>query len=376
MSVEITAAVAHGPGADFAFESLTLDAPGPGEVLVEIRGVGLCHTDIVARDGLYELPYPLVVGHEGSGVVVGVGPGVSTVAPGDHVALSFNSCGECTSCAADVPSYCLDFPGRNYGGGVRPDGSGTLTHDGAPVSGSFFGQSSFATHALANERNVVKVDPDLPIELLGPLGCGIQTGAGSVMNVFACPPGSTILILGGGPVGLAAAMGAVVQGCGTIIVSEPFESRRALALRLGATHVLDPAAGPLDEQVRAIVPAGVDYAFDTTGSVPVLEAVVASMAHRGTIGLVGVPKDFADSLPVNLITAMVLGLTVRGIVEGDADPQTFIPQLLELYREGRFPFDEMITTFPFSQLNEAIEAQHSGEIAKVVLTFDHDEATA
>ncbi|MCW3039146.1 MAG: Aryl-alcohol dehydrogenase [Solirubrobacterales bacterium] len=370
MSTQILAAVAHAPEGDFAFETLTLAAPGPGEVLVEIKGVGLCHTDLVAREGLYELPYPLVVGHEGAGVVVEVGEGVSAVAPGDHVALSFNSCGHCVSCEDGAPSYCLDFPGQNYGGGVRPDGTGTLTLDGAPVSGSFFGQSSFASHALANEHNVVKVDPDLPIELLGPLGCGIQTGAGSVMNVFACPPGSSLLVLGGGPVGLAAVMGAVVQGCGTIVVSEPFASRRELALKLGATHVLDPAAGPLDEQVRALLPAGVDYAFDTTGSVPVLEAVIASMAHRGTIGLVGVPKDFADSLPVNLITAMVLGLTVRGIVEGDSDPMTFIPRMLELYREGRFPFDEMITTYPFDQLNAAVAAQHAGEVVKVVLVAE------
>lgn len=370
MSTEITAAVAHGPEGDFAFETLTLDAPAPGEVLVEIKGVGLCHTDIVARSGAYELPYPLVVGHEGAGVVVDVGEGVTAVAPGDHVALSFNSCGHCTSCSDGAPSYCHEFPVQNYGGGVRPDGTGTLSLDGSPVSGSFFGQSSFASHALANEHNVVKVDADLPIELLGPLGCGIQTGAGSVMNVFAAEPGSSLLVLGGGPVGLAAVMGGVVQGCGTIIVSEPFESRRALALKLGATHVLDPAAGPLDEQVRGILPAGVDYAFDTTGSIPVLESVIASMAHRGTIGLVGVPKDFADALPVNLITAMVLGLTVRGIVEGDADPKTFIPRMLELHREGRFPFDEMITTFPFSEINEAVAAQHAGDVVKVVLVAD------
>ena len=241
------------------------------------------------------------------------------------------------------------------------------------MRGNFFGQSSFASHAIATERNVVKVDDDLPLELLGMLGCGIQTGAGAVMKSMACRSGSSILVLGTGPVGLAAVMGAVVQGCAQIIVSEPHTARRQLAQELGATHVLDPAGGELGEQVRAIVPAGADYGFDTTGNVGVIAAALGCMAHRGVFGLVGVPHDFAATIALPLVPAMILGLTVRGITEGDSNPDEFIPELLALHREGRFPFDRLVDqTYPMSQLNDAVEAQLRGDVVKVVLVNDGD----
>jgi aryl-alcohol dehydrogenase len=367
--MQITAAVAHEPQGEFVLEGVTLESPRDDEVLVEIRGVGLCHTDIAARDGVFGLPYPMVLGHEGSGVVTEVGSAVTKVAPGDPVAITFNSCGACVACRSGDPAYCQQFPALNYGG-ARADGSSPLSSGDGPVTGSFFGQSSFGTHALANERNVVKVDGDVPLELVGTLGCGLQTGAGAIMRSLACEPGSSLLVLGAGPVGLAAVMAGVIQGCEQILVSEPHAKRRALAETLGATHSLDPAAGELSEQVRGILADGVDYAFDTTGHPAVLTAVMQCMAPKGSIGLVGVPADFAMPVPLNLVQSMVLGLTVRGITEGDSDPDEFIPQLLELYRDGRFPFDRMITTFPFSQINEAIEAQHRGDAIKVVLTAD------
>ncbi|WP_026912059.1 NAD(P)-dependent alcohol dehydrogenase [Patulibacter minatonensis] len=365
----ITAAVTHEAGAPFALEPVELADPGPGEVLVEIRAIGICHTDIAARDGIFGLPYPMVLGHEGSGVIAQVGADVSSVAVGDHVALSFDSCGHCGPCEKDHPAYCGQFPARNYGG-RRPDGSTTTTQDGRDVTASFFGQSSFATHAIATERNVVKVDRDLPLELLGPLGCGIQTGAGAVFNSLDCPTGSSLLVVGAGPVGLAAVMAAKVRGCAAIIVSEPSADRRALALKLGATDVLDPRDGDLADQVRTHLSDGVDYAFDTSGSVPVIESIIGTLAAGGTLGLVGVPGDFSASMALPLIPAMAGGLTVKGITEGDSDPQTFIPELLKLYRDGRFPFADLITTFPFSAINEAVEAQHRGEATKVVLVHD------
>lgn len=365
--MKITAAVTVGPNTDFAIEEVTLASPRDHEVLVEITGVGLCHTDIAARDGVYGLPYPLVLGHEGSGVVVEVGANVSKVGPGDHVALSFNSCGTCTSCAKGSPAYCLEFVAYNYIGS-RPDGSNPLGGYGdAELHGHFFGQSSLATHAMASERNVVKIDKSIPLELVGPLGCGIQTGAGAIMRSMAAPEGSSLLVLGAGPVGLAAVLGAVVQKCSTIIVSEPHAGRRALALELGATHALDPADGPLPEQVRGIIGGGADFAFDTTGNVEVIRAAIESMAVNGMLGLVGVPKDFSVELPINIVATMQAGLTIKGIVEGDSDPDVFIPELLELYKEGRFPFDKMITTFPLSKINDAVTAQHDGEVTKVVL---------
>ncbi len=363
----ITAAVLREPGAAFSLEQLTLEEPREDEVVVEIAGVGLCHTDVAVRDGILPVPFPAVLGHEGAGTVVAVGAAVTKVAVGDHVAMSFNSCGTCPSCTDGTPAYCHHFPELNYGG-ARADGTTPLRTAEGPVSGNFFGQSSFATHALANQRTVVKVDADVPLELVGTLGCGLQTGAGAVINVMACRAGSSLLVLGAGPVGLAAVMAGAIRGCARIIVSEPVAARRELAVSLGATDTIDPAAGAaLPEAVRALLSDGVDYAFDTTGNPAILESLIGAMAHRSTIGLVGVPHDLSATMALPLIAPMVLGLTIRGITEGDSDPDTFVPELLDHFRAGRFPFDRLVTTFPFSQINEAVAAQERGEAVKVVL---------
>jgi aryl-alcohol dehydrogenase len=343
--MDVTAAVAYKPNEEFRLETLSLDEPRENEVLVKVRSVGVCHTDVAARDGAIPIELPAVFGHEGSGIVESVGSAVTKVQPGDRVVLTFNSCGVCPNCTQDIPAYCHQFAPLNYGG-VRPDGSSTLTSNsgGGKISSSFFGQSSFATFALANERNVVKVGDDVPLELLGPL-----------------------LVVGAGAVGLSAVMAGVVQGCEQIIVSEPHASRRELALSLGATHVLDPADGPLPDQVRAILAAGVDFALDTSGNAGVLAAVTMAMAPRGLLGLVGVPADPTAELSVNVIYAMVVGLRIMGIVEGDANPDEFIPQLIELYKNGEFPFDKLIKTFPFSEINDAVNEQLSGKTVKAVL---------
>ena len=367
--MQITAAVAPGPHQDFSIETVELASPRGDEIVVEIRGVGLCHTDIAARDGVYGLPYPLVLGHEGSGVVVAVGADVTSVIPGDKVAVSFSSCGKCRPCANGRPAYCTAFPQENYIGS-RPDGSATMMMNGSAVHAHFFGQSSFASHALVSERNTVKVDTDLDIALVGPLGCGIQTGAGAVMKSMNCAAGSSLVVLGGGPVGLAAVMGAVIQGCSTIIVVEPVGPRRAIASQLGATEVIDPIGENLTERIKAITPDGVDYIFDTTGRTEVITSAIDAAAQNATVGLVGVPADFSVDLPLNIVNAMQKGLTVRGIVEGDSQPESFIPELLDYHAAGNFPFNTIITTYPFSKINEAVAAQERGEVTKLVLVPD------
>jgi aryl-alcohol dehydrogenase len=368
--VEITAAVAHKPLADFTVQTLELDSPKAGEVLVRIKSVGLCHTDLAAREGIVPIAMPAVLGHEGAGEVLEVGEGVTKVKAGDKVALTFNSCGVCDNCTVGSPAYCYQFLPLNYAGG-RLDGTAPITSpDGGPIHSAFFGQSSFASHALANERNVVKLADDAPLDLVGPLGCGIQTGAGAVMNSMAAHAGSSLLVMGAGSVGLAGVLGGVVQGCSTIIVLEPHASRRAMALELGATHALDPAAGDVATQVRAIVPIGVQYVFDTTGIPSVIEASLGAMAPHASLGLVGVPSDPTAAIGLNLIQAMTIGIKLYGIIEGDAVPDEFIPRLAALHRDGRFPFDKMITKFPFNQINEAIEATHKGDVVKAVLVHD------
>ncbi|MBY8825611.1 NAD(P)-dependent alcohol dehydrogenase [Sphingomonas colocasiae] len=361
------AAIAREAHRDFTIETVDIDQPRPGEVLVRIAGVGLCHTDLVARDQFIPIPLPAILGHEGAGIVEAVGDGVTKVRAGDAVILGFASCGRCPRCEEDLPSYCREFPALNYSG-ARGDGTTGVMLDGEQVSANFFGQSSFAGHALTHERNVVRIDADdVPLELLGPLGCGFQTGAGGVMRSLACPAGSSIAIFGGGPVGLAAVMGAVIRNCATIILVEPFAKRRDLAASLGATHVIDPAAGDVAAAIRAISPDGVEFAFETSGRESVVETALGVLTSHGLLGLVGVPPRPESSLSVNLASLITFGHRIHGIVEGDSDLDTFIPELVALYRSGRFPFDRLIETFPLDRINDAVAAQLRGDCVKAVL---------
>jgi len=363
--MQVTAAVARAADQDFSIETVTLDEPREDEILVRVVGVGLCHTDIVFKASGTIAP-PAVLGHEGSGIVEKVGAKVTKVAAGDRVAMTFRSCGVCPRCLKGEPAYCYTMPMLNYAG-VRTDGSKALSKDGEAIAGNFFGQSSFATYALTYERNVVKVPEGVPLELMGPLGCGIQTGAGGVMRSLKADKGSSILILGGGAVGLSAVMGAKIQGCATIIVLEPHEARRKLAMELGATHTIDPKAQTdFAAEVRKIVPIGVDYAFDTTGIPPVLEATMTCLGPHAVFGIVGIAPP-GTKMPGDLMTAMTFGHTVKGIIEGDSDPVVFIPEMIEHYRAGRLPFDKLIRTYPLSDINKAIADQHHGDCVKVVL---------
>ncbi|MEQ9595250.1 NAD(P)-dependent alcohol dehydrogenase [Parvibaculum sp.] len=363
--MKVTAAVARAPEADFSIEELEIDEPREDEILVRVVGVGLCHTDLVFKASQTIAP-PAVFGHEGSGIVEKVGAAVRKVAPGDRVAITFRSCGTCPRCLKGDPAYCHTMPMLNYAG-MRSDGTKALHGAGEDIASNFFGQSSFATHCLTYERNVVKVPEGFPLELAGPLGCGIQTGAGGIMRSLACEAGSSLLILGGGAVGLSAVMGAAVRGCETIIVLEPHAERRKLALELGATHVLDPAeAKDLAAAVRAILPIGVDYAFDTTGIPDLLQATMGCLGPHGTFGIVGIAPP-GTPMPGDLMSAVTFGHTVKGIIEGDSDPDTFITEMIELYRQGRLPFDRLIKTYPLSEINRAIADQHDGKCVKVVL---------
>jgi aryl-alcohol dehydrogenase len=365
--VKINAAIARAAHQPFSIEEADIEDPRADEVLVKIHGVGLCHTDLIARDQFIPIALPAILGHEGAGVVAAVGERVTKVNVGDRVILSFASCGRCTRCDENLPSYCASFPALNYSG-RRPDGSSGISVDGGAISSSFFGQSSFASHALTQERNVVKVDdPGLPLPILGPLGCGFQTGAGAVMRSLACEAGSSICVFGGGPVGLAAVMGAAIRGCATIILVEPIAARRATAKSLGATHLIDPASGRAGEAIRAIVPPGVDYALDSSGREEVIMTALGALGSHGLLGLVGVPPRPESAISVNLASLITFGHRIHGIIEGDSDLDRFIPELLDHFKAGRFPFDTLVKTYPIDQINEAIAAQLRGDCIKAVL---------
>jgi aryl-alcohol dehydrogenase len=366
--MDVTAAVVRQAGGPFAVETLTLDEIRPDEVLVRIVGTGLCHTDLVVRDQVLPTPLPAVLGHEGAGVVQAVGAQVSTLAPGDHVVLGFAACRDCPQCRAGLPSYCEHFGALNFGG-CRADGSGCLHDASGPVSSHFFGQSSFATHAVVAAHNAVKVDKDVPLALLGPLGCGIMTGAGTVFHALDLHEGESILVIGGGPVGLSAVMAARVRGAAHIVLADPVAARRASALDLGASAVIDAGAGDLARQLRQILPGGVSCVLDSSGVVSAIEGGVAALAPRGRLAMVGVPRSLDASISLNIVQMLSRGIQVCGVTEGDADPQSFLPLLIDLYRQGRFPFDRLIATYPLDRINEAVADQHAGACVKVVLTM-------
>ena len=367
-SLTAPAAIVRAVGGPFVIEDIAVAAPRGAEVRVRMVGVGMCHTDLVARDG-FPVPLPIVLGHEGAGVVEAIGPDVTDLVIGDHVVLSFDSCNACPSCADHQPAYCYNFLAHNFAGVRLTDGSSPLSQGDAVVHGNFFGQSSFAGHAIAHRRNTVKVDRDLPLEMLGPLGCGIQTGAGAAVLSVAIRPGQSLAIFGGGAVGLSALLGARAVDAGMIIVVEPNAARRALALELGASHVIDPADGSdVLATIKELGGGGVNHALDTTGIPAVIAIAVETMLPHGTLGLIAVPPPEA-MLPANMMSMLVRGVIIKYITEGDADPQIFIPQMLDWYRAGKFPFDRLIKTFPFSQINEAAAASESGIAIKPVLLF-------
>jgi aryl-alcohol dehydrogenase len=367
--MKIKAAVVFEKSGNFSVEELELSDPNDDEVVVRIVGAGICHTDLAARDLHLPIPptraLPSVFGHEGAGVVEKVGARVTKVKGGDHVALSWDCCGACPSCKSGNDPYCLNFFLHNFHG-ARPDGTTTLRKGDQVIHGSFFSQSSFADFALANERNVVKVRKDVPLEILGPLGCGVMTGAGAVMNTLQPRPGASIAIFGVGPVGMSAVLGAAVCGCTTIIAVDIIPDRLEKAKEFGATHTIN--AGEMDpvEAIQDITGGGgAEFTLECVGNPKVLRQAVDALPRCGVCGLLGVvPPGTEVSLDMDLI---MNGRTVRGIIEGDAIPDLFIPKLIELYSQGRFPFDRLITFYPFDEINQAVEDMEKGRVIKPVL---------
>ena len=364
--MQITAAVLRSGDGPFTIERLELDEPRADEVLVRMVASGMCHTDVLSR----ELPPeffmgPQVYGHEGSGVVEAVGSEVTDIAVGDHVVLSFNHCGSCRACDAGRLPYCFNLMQYNMMGS-RPDGSKAFTDaEGHAVGSHFFGQSSFASHTVAARASVVKVDSTYDLAKLGPLGCGIQTGAGAILNTLDVQPGSSVVITGAGALGLSAVMAAKIAGAAQIVAIDRHASRLALAERFGATATLSGAPGELTMGIHQLTSGGADYAFDTTGSAAVVRAAFDGLNNVGTLGVAGV--GFGD-LTLDYST-LISGRTITGVLEGDSTPSEFIPRLAQLNAEGRFPFDELITTFTIDQINDAEAASADGSVIKPVLVF-------
>jgi aryl-alcohol dehydrogenase len=362
-----TAAVLSANHEPFVLEEVEVDNPKRGEVLVRVVATGLCHTDLSVREGLIPFPLPGVLGHEGAGVIEEVGDGVTEFEAGDHVVMSFAFCGACRSCRTGQPVYCESWAGLNLFGGARADGTPTIHRNGDALHGHFFGQSSLATRAVAPASSVIKVPKDAPLEILGPLACGVQTGAQSVLNVLRPEAGSTLAVFGAGGVGLSALIAAVHLTGATVAVVDVNPARLELATRLGAAHIVNAREEDPVEALRKITGGrGIDRALEATGVPAVLRQAIDVLAPRGVCGIVGAPAPDAD-VSMNILTAIVKGSSVVGINQGDAVPRESIPALVELHRQGRFPFDELIRVYRFDDIQQAADDAAAGTVVKPVL---------
>ncbi|MFT8244804.1 NAD(P)-dependent alcohol dehydrogenase [Roseomonas sp. BN140053] len=366
--MHIRAAVARDGNPALSLEDLELGPLRPNDVLVRIVATGVCHTDLKSASALSPVPRPVVLGHEGAGVVEQVGSAVRKLVPGDHVVLTFAFCGQCRSCQEAEPAYCYHQWPLNFGC-RRPDGTTPLRAEAVenpgPVHGDFFGQSAFATHAIAEERNAIKVRRDAPLELLGPLGCGIQTGAGAVLNDFALRPGQSLAVFGTGSLGLSAIMAARLSGASRIIAVDRHRHRLELARELGADEAIDVNDTPATAEIMRLTGEGVDFALDTTGVLPVMREAIDVLAPRGTCGFVTGPWDRRE-LPVP-VHQLLLGRKIRGIVEGNSNPDLFIPRLVDFFLQGRFPFDRLVSFYPFDAINQAFHDVEAGTAIKPIL---------
>ncbi len=356
----IRAAVLRKKGGPLKIETLRMERLQDTEVLIRTVASGVCHTDISMVWHWETADGPLVLGHEGAGIVELIGKKVKTIRPGDHVVLSYQSCGTCRGCKNGHPTKCRRFYELNFGF-RRLDGSNALEQGG--VRGHFFGQSSFSSHILATERNTVKVSKKLPLKILAPLGCGIQTGAGTVMNTLKVQRGASIAIFGTGAVGLAAVMAARIVGANPIIGVDINPSRLKLALELGATHVIDSRRADVASNINSIITGGVDYVLEITGNSQLLKLAIGVIKKRGTAAFFtgdGVP-DFVPK-----------GKKAVAIIEGDSVPQLFIPNLIKLYQSGRFPFDRLLKFYDFQDINRAMKDSRNGKTIKPVLCIGNE----
>lgn len=366
--MKITAAVAVGPKRRMELRELELDDLRDDEVRVRLVASGVCHTDAAVRDGVIPTPLPAVLGHEGAGIVEAIGAGVRTVTPGDHVVLSTNSCGRCAQCLSGRLAYCEDMWARNFAV-QRADGSVAFTGADGPIGSHFFGQSSFASTTNVAERSVVKVDRGVDLSLVAPLGCGIQTGAGAVLNELRPLPGSTIAVFGTGAVGTAALLAARLTGATNIIAVDVVDSRLELAAELGATHTINSRSVDVNDALADITRGrGLDHALDTTGIPAVLRVATDNLAVRGTAALVGSSLSGTEAR-FEIGDSLNKGWAFKTIIQGSSVPQLFIPALIDLWKQGRFPFDRIIRRYAFADINTAFEDAALGTVIKPVVVY-------
>ena len=360
------AAVLSAPRASFKVQDVELADLRANEVLVRMVATGLCHTDLSVWAGGVPFPLPGVLGHEGAGVVEQIGKGVTGVKAGDKVVLSFASCGDCGACHGGHPAYCSTWLQRNLFNGAREDGSPTITSRGKPIGGHFFAQSSFANHGIAEQRNVVVVNPDADLVQLAPLGCGVMTGFGSVWYALDLKPGARMGVFGTGAVGMAALIAAKLRKPEVLIAVDVVPERLKVALDLGATHAVNAKTEDVVERIREITRgAGLTAALDTTGVAAVARSAIDALGARGHLVTCAAPPPGTE-IPVDF-QGILTGKMVSGVTMGDATPQVLIPQLAELVMQGQLPLQRLTKQYRLDQLDQAAHDMHAGITVKPVI---------
>lgn len=366
----VTAAVVREPKGKFNVEDLELDDLRRNEVRVRVVAVGVCHTDMALRDAVYPIPMPVVLGHEGAGVVEAVGSNVTRVGVGDHVVMSAAYCNHCLQCLMGRAAYCENGFAEDFGGRRTLDGTSSLTSSsGEVVSSHFFGQSSFSTFANVVESSLILVDRDLPLEKIAFLGCGMQTGAGSILNELRPPAGSSVAIAGTGAVGHAAVMAASASGCTTIIAIDRHQNRVELAQQIGATHGIHGQAEEAHGELQRLTGGrGVDFILNTTDSPQAVGNLAGALAIRGSLATVAAMAPGTE-VSFEVGGSLLKGWNFRTIVQGSSVPQQMVPRLIELWKQGQFPVDKIVKTYDFADINTAFEDSTSGAVVKPLLVF-------
>lgn len=349
-----------------AIETLTLEAPGRGEVLVRVKAAGLCHSDLSVVNGARQRPVPMALGHEAAGVVEALGEGVDDLAVGDHVVMVFvPSCGHCGPCAEGRPALCEPGAAAN-GAGTLIGGAIRLKHRGEPVH-HHIGVSAFAEAAVVSRNSLVKIDRDLPFEHAALFGCAVLTGVGAVVNTAGVRAGQTVAVVGLGGVGLAALLGARASGAGTIVAVDPIPEKRALALELGASHAIDPREDGADARVKALTGGGVDAAIELAGSVPALDFAYR-ITRRGGLTVTGGLAAPTERLALAPVTLVAEERTLKGSYIGSCIPSRDIPRYVALFKAGQLPVDRLLTSKGrLDDINEALDALAEGRTVRHVI---------
>ncbi|MFG2474095.1 Zn-dependent alcohol dehydrogenase [Streptomyces fagopyri] len=335
-------------------DDLEVRDPGPGEVRVAVAAAGLCHSDLSVVDGTIPFPVPVVLGHEGAGVVESVGAGVTHVRPGDHVALStLANCGACAECDRGRPTMCrkaIGMPGQPFARGGRP-------------LYQFASNSAFAERTVVKAVQAVLIPEDIPLPSAALIGCGVLTGVGAVLNRARVDHGERVLVIGTGGIGLNVIQGARIAGALKIVAVDSNPAKETVARRFGATHFLTST-----EAVREILPTGADHAFECVGRVELIRQAIDLLDRHGQAVLLGVPPATAEAS--FLVSAMYLDKSILGCRYGSSRPQRDIARYADLYREGRLLLDELVTrTYPVEEFDKAAQDAHEGRVARAVLTF-------